>query len=126
MVGTWLDQVPSYTGSEAEPNHLNQTPDASQHSEQADNQAQELAPASTAYGLDGLEHSPGVASAVSAAGSAPPASTEFMLHRVLNKKAKELKLALEVNRVVGQRLETLTGDLVHLRDVNQALEERVQ
>ena len=31
-----------------------------------------------------------------------------------------------MNRVVGQRLETLTGDLVQLRDVNQALEERVK
>jgi len=45
---------------------------------------------------------------------------------MLNKKAKELKLALEVNRVVGQRLQSLTSDLVNLQNVNQTLEERIQ
>ena len=109
MPGTWLDQVPSTSGSEAEPNHLAESLDASQHNGHADDLRQELTPASTAGGLAGLENTPGVASAVSAAGSSPPAATKFMLRRVLNKKAKELKLALEVKRVVGQRFETVTS-----------------
>ena len=58
MPSTWLDQVPSFSGSEAEPNHLVETPNASQHSEQAENQ--ELTPASTAAGLAGLDQTPGV------------------------------------------------------------------
>ena len=103
MPSTWLDQVPSFTGSEGDPNHLSESPDASQTTDHADDQHQEFTPTGTAGGLACLEHTPGVASAVSAAGSAPPAATEFMLHRVLNTKVKELKLAMEVNRVVGQR-----------------------
>ena len=126
MPSTGLDQVPSFTGSEGDPNHLSESPDASHQDDSEDNPIQESTPARTDLGQAGLENTPGVASAVSAAGSAPPASTEFMLHRTLHKKAQEQKLALEVNWVVGQRLETLTGDLVNLHNVNQALEERVQ
>ena len=65
--------------------------------EGVDHQAQEVTPTSTDDGLGGLDQTPGVASAISTAGSAPPAPTEFMLHRVLNKKAKELKLAMRVS-----------------------------
>ena len=62
---------------------------------------QEVAPTSADHGLAGLEDPPGAASALSGAGSAPPPPTPFMLTRTLNKKAKELKLAMEVSRVGG-------------------------
>jgi len=49
-----------------------------------------------------------------------------MLHRTLRKKAEELRLALEVNRIAGQRFDALTGELNHLKEKNETLEERVQ